>query len=163
TGGAVYDLRDAIFRDFVDRYFPAPIPEEPTLATAVEHARLAAGSYQSSRRLNGVLSVFMVMNGVDVAANPDGTISIPMPPTGRVKRYHEIGPFLWREVGGKSVLGMRVEDWRVVSLHEDPVVALVRVPRWQSMSFNLPLLGGALAVLLVSAIVAPLAMLRRRR
>ena len=145
---AVYDLRDAIFRDFMDRYFPAPVPNEPTAATARAHAVLAAGSYEASRRLNGVLSVFMMFNGLEVTANPDGTITIPLPPTGERKSFHEIGPFLWREVGGKELLEMRVKDGKVISLHNHPVGILLKVPYWRSAGFNLPLLALAFLILL---------------
>ncbi|HKP28295.1 MAG TPA: serine hydrolase domain-containing protein [Gemmatimonadales bacterium] len=147
---AVYDLRDAIFRDFMDRYFPSPVPNEPTVATAREHAALAAGSYEASRRLNGVLSVFMMFNGLEVTANADGTITIPLPPTGERKTFHEIGPFLWREVGGKELLEMRVRDGRVISLHNHPVGILIKVPYWRSAGFNLPILGLSFLVMLVA-------------
>ena len=145
---AVYDLRDAIFRDFMDRYFPAPVPNEPTVATAKEHAALAAGSYEASRRLNGVLSVFMMFNGLEVTATPDGTITIPLPPTGEKQTFHEIGPFLWREVGGKELLEMRVQDGKVISLHNHPVGILLKVPDWRSAGFNLPLLAVGFLILL---------------
>ena len=151
---AVYDLRDAIFRDFVDRYFPAPVPEEATVATAAEHAKLAAGSYEASRRLNGVLSVFMMFNGLEVTAHEDGTITVPLPPTGQPRTFHEIAPFLWREVGGKDLLEMRVKDGRVVSLHNHPVGILLKVPAWRSAGFNLPLLAASFLILL-AAVVLP--------
>ena len=47
-------LRVALFHQFMDRYFPPPpFPEEPTLATAKEHARQVAGEYEMSRRPSG--------------------------------------------------------------------------------------------------------------
>ncbi|MEO8449557.1 MAG: serine hydrolase [Gemmatimonadota bacterium] len=160
---AVYDLRDAIFHDFVDRYFPAPVPTEPTATTAVQHAKMAEGTYQASRRLNGLLSVFMMFNGIDLTANGDGTITIPMPPTGVRKTFHEIGPFVWREVGGKELLEMRIKDGRIISLHDHPVGVMLKVPFWQSSGFNLPLLAFSCLAMLSAVVSWPvLAWMRRR-
>lgn len=159
---AVYGLRDGIFRDFVDRYFPAQAAPAKRAATALEHARKAAGSYQSSRRLNGVLSVFMMFNGVEVTANDDGTISIPMPPTGKLKVYDEIDPFLWREVGGKELIEAKVEEGRIVSLHNHPVGVLLKIPVWQSASFNVPLLTASLLAMLATLLAGPISALTRR-
>jgi CubicO group peptidase (beta-lactamase class C family) len=162
NNGAVYDIRDSIVRDFLDRYYPAPVPQEPTVATAKEHAQLVAGSYESSRRLNGVLRVFMMFNTIAVAANPDGTISIPMPPTGELQTYHEIGPFLWREVGGKKLLEARAKDGRVVSLHLGAVDTLIKIPAWKSSSFNVPVLAAAILAMLATLLHWPIAALVRR-
>jgi CubicO group peptidase (beta-lactamase class C family) len=162
-GNAVYQLRDAIFEDFVDRYFPAPVPDEPAVLTAREHSRMMAGSYQASRRLNGVLSVFMMLNGLEVSANSDGTITLPKPPTGRLTTYREVGPFLWRERGGKGLLEARVVGGRVISLHDHPVGVLIKVPLWKSARLNLPLLLIATLVLLGTLIAWPVSAWFRRR
>jgi hypothetical protein len=159
---AVHDLRDAIVRDFLDRYYPAPVPIEPTVATAAQHAAMVAGSYEASRRLNGVLAVFMMFNQVAVTANSDGTITIPTPPTGERKTYHEIGPFLWREVGGKELLEARVKDGRVVSLHNHPVGVFIKVPSWKSSTLNLPLLAASFLILVATLVGWPVAALVRR-
>lgn len=47
---AVGGVRSALFERFTDRYFPAPVPDEPTASTAIEHSRLVAGRCQSSSR-----------------------------------------------------------------------------------------------------------------
>lgn len=159
---AVYALREALAHDLIDRYFPSPIPDEPSVATAPEHARLAAGNYQAARRLNGVLGVYMMFNGINVRANADGTISIPMPPTGDMRTYHEIAPFLWREVGGKDLLEMKVQDGQVTTLFNHPLDGLVRVPAWASAGFALPPLAASAAVLLLTALFWPAAALVRR-
>lgn len=159
---AVYALRDDIFRDFVDRYFPAQPAAASVLASAPEHARQVGGSYQSSRRLNGVLSVFMMFNGIEVTANADGTLSIPMPPTRVVRRFEEIAPFVWREVGGKELIEARIVDGRVVSLHNHPVGVLLKMPAWQSLSFNMPLLIASFLSILVAVLLWPASVLARR-
>lgn len=159
---AVYALRDDIFRDFVDRYFPAQPVAASVLPSAPEHARQVAGSYQSSRRLNGVLSVFMMFNGIDVTANADGTLAIPMPPTGVMRRFEEISPFVWREIGGKDLIEARLIDGRVVSLHNHPVGVLLKMPAWRSLGFNMPILIASFLAMLVAVLLWPVSTLARR-
>jgi hypothetical protein len=99
---AVYKLRDAVFEKFTDRYFPAPLPDEPATATAVEHARIVAGNYAASRRAETTFFKLLTLLGeTRITANDDGTIELP-PLTsynGKPKRWREISPFVWREVG----------------------------------------------------------------
>jgi hypothetical protein len=158
----VYEIRDSILRDFLDRYYPAPIPQEPTLAAAVDHVRLVAGTYQPSRRLNGMLSVFMMFNSITVAANPDGTFSLSMPPSGERQTYHEIAPFVWREVGGKGLMQARMKDGQVASLHFDPIDVLIKVPAWKGAGLNVPLLVVAILAILLGVLLWPIGSLLRR-
>lgn len=158
---AVYELRQRLFEDFSDRYFPAPIPNEKTVSTARQHSQMAAGNYGFSRLLNGVLSVYMMFNTATVTANDDGTISIPQPPTNELKTYHEIAPFLWREIGGKELLAMKVTNGQV-TLHNDPANVFIKIPAWRALGFNLPPLLASILVLFATIIIWPAAALIRR-
>jgi hypothetical protein len=122
----------------------------------VEHARLTAGSYISSRHFeNSFLSLFNLLQ-VQVSANGDGTLTISSErkPDGRLKVWRETGPFQWREVDGQDRLEMRVDQGRVVAiqLSSDPSSALVPVPGWLHGSWIYPALVAALAVLLVTVV-----------
>jgi hypothetical protein len=156
---AVYEIREGLFDEFTDRYFPVPAePEHPT-ATGADHARRSAGSYESSRRLTGPLSLFMLFNQVRVSANDDGTLSIPMPPAGGTRRFREVGPYFWHEIGGPGRIEMKLDGERVAAFFDHPVGGFIRVPWWRSGTFNLPLLGGAIVSFLVIVLAWPIAAL----
>lgn len=159
---AAYAVRSSFFEDFTDRYFPAPRPQETTVATAIEHARMADGSYEASRRLRGILSIFMLFNQVRVEARDDGTIAIATPPSGKLQTFHETGPFLWRAIDGSELVEMQLQDGKVAAFHQNPTVAFLRMPFWRSGAFVLPLLGGGTVVLLLTVVVWPIGALARR-
>ena len=47
--GAAHPLREQLFEDFTDRYFPAPAQNLPTASTAKAHGAAMSGHYVSSR------------------------------------------------------------------------------------------------------------------
>ena len=167
--GAVYRLRSALFEQFADRYFPAPVPQEPTTATAVEHAREVAGLYASSRRAQTSFSVVMTLLGqARVVAKDDGTIVIPALTglNGQPKVWREVEPYVWREVGGQERLAARIENGRVRFLGFDQaggIEVLLPVSAMQSSAWILPAMLVAIVVLLVTVIGWPVAALVRRR
>lgn len=169
TDGAVHTLRDAIFHQFTDRYFPAPLPDEPTTATAVEHARIVAGDYASSRRAETTFFRLMTLLGeMSIAANPDGTIEVAALTglNGKPKRWREVQPFVWREVGGRELMAAQMQDGRVRMIGADSfggIMTLLPVPTWRSAAWILPALGIAIAVMLVTVIAWPVTAWKRRR
>jgi CubicO group peptidase (beta-lactamase class C family) len=162
TNTAVYQIREGLFDEFTDRYFPGGPDPEVATTTGADHARRSAGSYESSRRLTGPLSLFMLFNQVRVTAGPDGTLSIPVPPAGEARRYREVGPYFWREIGGPGRVEMTLDGDRVTAFFDHPVGGFIRVPWWKSARFNLPLLAGAIVVFLVLVIAWPVTALVRR-
>jgi CubicO group peptidase (beta-lactamase class C family) len=157
---AVHSIRQGLFEEFTDRYFPAPVPEENTVPTAVEHARMAAGTYEFSRQLSGILNIFMMFNQMSVTANDDGTVTIPWGATGEPKVFHEVGPLIWRS--GQDLAGMKAQDGRVHAVYIDPAITLLRAPFWRSGSFVLPIVAGTFVVLLLTILAWPVAALVRR-
>lgn len=138
---AVYLAREALFDGFMDRYFPnsaAPL-EPPALPTAVADAQVIAGRYESSRRIeHGFLSLFYVLQQSVIAANPDGTISVPGMFTPEPETYREIGPQLWRRTGGSQQLMLQtVSGVRTVVDSADPTSVLQAVPLKRSSALNL--------------------------
>jgi CubicO group peptidase (beta-lactamase class C family) len=168
--GAAYQFRVAFFRRFMDRYFPAP-PEapEPTVPTAAAHARLVAGEYEMSRRPTGdFMQAIYLAARIRVKATADGTIETPGWfdfERGRPQRWREVGPFVWREVGGRGRLIMKVESGRVAGwLTSDLSGFLIEpVSVVRSAALNLPLLALSAAVLLGTVLWWPVQVLRRRR
>jgi CubicO group peptidase (beta-lactamase class C family) len=98
------NVRGLIWESVLDRYFPYAPPPAPVAATAKADAALAAGRYLSSR--SGFESLFRVTNlagQTEVKANADGTIETGAKGrNGKPKKYEEIGPLLYREVGGQD-------------------------------------------------------------
>ncbi len=166
---ATYKLRDALFEQFTDRYFPAQEPFEPTTATAKEHAQLLAGRYASSRRAETTFfRLFGLLDESSLEVNDDGTITLPWL-TGlndEPKRWREVGPFVWREVGGKDRLVAQVQDGRVRQISADPLagaMTFLPVPASSSSVWILPTIALAIAALLMAVIAWPVGAIQRRR
>ena len=149
---AVYLAREALFDGFMDRYFPesaAPV-DSPALPTALADAQRIAGRYESSRRVeHGFLSLFYVLQQSVIAANPDGTISVPGMFTPDPVTYREIGPQLWRRAGGNQQLMLQtVSGVKTVVDSEDPTSVLQAVPLRRSSALNLTVLIVACLILI---------------
>jgi CubicO group peptidase (beta-lactamase class C family) len=104
--GAVEPVRVAIFRAFLDRYFPYTAPEEKTVADPKKDAARVAGSYVASRRKETGLKALFYLGQAEVTALPDGEVTVSMLKDlgGAVKKWREVGPLYYREVGGQSHL-----------------------------------------------------------
>ena len=172
---AGFNLRQQIFQQFMDRYYPtAPVAEEPTAPTAVEHARLVSGEYAWSRQQKGdyqeALGLITRYLGLklSITANADGTIvtSPFMTLADTAQTWREVSPFVWREVGGDARLVMKVENDRVQSVWSDALPTSwlnLKVPKLRSAGFNVPLLGLSFIVMLLVTLSWPIGALIRRR
>ncbi len=167
--GAAYRLRNAVFEQFADRFFPAPATEEPTSPAAVEHARAVAGLYASSRRAQTSFFVLMTLLGqVRVVANDDGSIVIPQLTglNGQPKVWRAVAPYVWREAGGQQRLAARMENGRVRFIGFDEaggIEVLLPVGALQSSAWILPAMLVAIGILLLTALHWPASALIRRR
>lgn len=167
TAGVV---RGDLFRAFMDRYYPDPRPAAPTARTAAEHAQLIAGRYLSSRRgESSFISMMFALGEAQVVPQPDGTIlvNLLLGADAKPRRWREIAPFVWQEVGGGSRITARVENGRVVAFATDdlPVAfEMQRSPAAWSMALNLPVLAVSLLVMLYALAARPVrALIRWRR
>ncbi|HEY3521355.1 MAG TPA: serine hydrolase [Rhodanobacteraceae bacterium] len=99
-------VRNAIFRAFLDRYFPYVAPQEKTVADPKADAARVAGWYIPSRRSDTALQLLYQLGQLPVAARPDGSIEIPLlqDQSGAPIRWREVGPLTYREVGGQTHL-----------------------------------------------------------
>lgn len=97
-------LRTAIFRAFLDRYYPYTAPHEDTLANPKVDAARVVGSYEASRRIESTFGILQTVSQSSVTANPDGSIQIGMLKdiSGTPKTWREVGPLVYREVGGQT-------------------------------------------------------------
>lgn len=170
--GAAHVIRNQLFYEFADRYFPrvAPAPEgQVDAATAAAHAKMMVGLYQNSRRSeSSFLELFYFLSQTKVTANSDGTISVKGmdTPGGDAKHYKETSPFLWTEVGGHDHVGAVVKDGKVVRFSDgeiSPFMVFDPVPAAISSAWLMPLDQLGLAAILLTLLLWPVAILVRRR
>jgi CubicO group peptidase (beta-lactamase class C family) len=154
---AVYGAREQLIAGFLDRYFPAPAPvTPPAIATAAQDARAIAGNYESSRRVEtGFISLFYLLQQDQVTANEDGTISVSSLAN---KRFREVAPKLWSEVGGtEQLLVTEAQGRRAILDSHNPISIMQAAPASRSATLFQLVAGLSLLVLLCTAIVWPIA------
>ena len=167
--GAAHVLRQRVFDSFTDRYFPAKPGTQPTLATAAEHGRALVGNYVSSRgSTTNWLRIANLIGQPTVALNEDDTITVSAltDPAGVPKRWREVAPWQWQEVGGSDRLGAKVQDGRVIALAPAgfaPIFLFVPASTGMNAAWIVPVLLIALAVMLVVALSWPIVAFARRR
>jgi CubicO group peptidase (beta-lactamase class C family) len=142
TGGAADGVRVAIFRAFLDRYFPYRPPAERTVPRAQARADAArvAGWYTPSRRIVSALRMLSAFTETPVTALSDGRIEIGMLThlSGTPLLWREVGPLDYRRVGGQSHLKFvtdpsgRIRYW--IADDFPPVFVLQRVHGLKKLS-----------------------------
>ncbi len=150
--GEVGHARSDIFRAFLDRYFPFTPPVEKTVADPKKDAARVVGSYLASRRKESALRLLFQLGQTQVASEPDGTVCVEAfkDPSGAIKKWREVGPLDYREVGGQTHLKFVTDkDGNIDYLASDdfiPVELLQRVHGLEQIGV-LKVLGlGAIAV-----------------
>jgi CubicO group peptidase (beta-lactamase class C family) len=167
--GAAGPIRTMLFKEFSDRYFPAPLAEGSVEAkTAKEHAQLMVGRYTFTRRTHTTfLSLLNLLGEIRVVANNDGTITVnELKGTDeQPKKWREIAPFVWRNAAGGDRLAAKVENGRVVRFgcDEYPFMLFEPVPWWWSSGWLLPLWIAGLVALGLTVLAWPVSALVRRR
>jgi CubicO group peptidase (beta-lactamase class C family) len=163
-------IRAALMENFADRYFPAQLEDKPLDAkTAAEHASVMKGAYEPSRAAkSSFLSFFFMPGQVKVAPNADSTLGVSgmQGLDGQPKRWREIAPYVWREVGGEARLAAKVENGRVVMFSVDevsPFMVFQPAPWWRSSVWLVPALIAGLTALALTLIAWPTAAAVRRR
>jgi len=158
--GAAEFVRASLLRGFADRYFPAAPENLPTWKDAARDGRTLAGTYIFSRRSDtGWLRLFAMIAPYTIASDKAGilTVSVFRGVDGQPKHWREVGPFLWREVGGASVMSAVVRGGKVVFVASDdlpPVMALTPAPAWAA-AWNKPLFIATIVVLALTVIFWP--------
>jgi hypothetical protein len=166
-GRAEIDPRGLLFEKFMERYFPAPASNEPTLATAAQDAASVAGTYEVSRRFEtNVLAVTTVLGETKVSVNPkDNTISMGFKgPNQQPLHFREISPMVFREVDGHAKIAF-VNDatGRRVAYIDYPFMVFQQVNNtFDKQSVNYFIIGFSLCVIALSLLLWPIgAMLRK--
>lgn len=156
-------LKDDLMRGFSDRYYPGSEPDvedRPSVSESRQHARVAAGTYTSSRA--PMMSFASIREAL-----PSGWSSIDALDDGHlllragesVIEYEEIKPWVWRQVGGSQTLAVQVEGGKVVRVGDIPAFSLL--PMTVAQRVFVPVVLGAAAVLVLLVLAWPLGAVRR--
>ncbi|GFE85138.1 serine hydrolase domain-containing protein [Steroidobacter agaridevorans] len=168
-GGAAQNVRATLFEQFADRYLPGPtLDGKVDDKTAAEHARMMAGVYENSRRIDSSFFKLLGLAGpVKVIPNPDNTISVSMALNlaGVPIKWREVEPFVYRDADGESLLSAEVKDGQVVRFSFDgvsPFMMFDRTPASRSPGWLLPTAIIGLISLLLTSLAWPVSALVRR-
>lgn len=169
-GGAPGRIRQSLFEGFTDRYFPVETADLPTLETAEEHGRLLVGNYVISRRAHqNFVAATALLGQPTVSMNADHEISLSIltDAAGTPRRFHEVEPFIWQEVGGVERLSARINDAGEVEMFSaaffSPFMMFVPVEWWRNGAVLLPLAGLAAGALLLTVLLWPVRAIVRWR
>jgi hypothetical protein len=168
--GAVGHLRQAVFDQFIDRYFPGawPMGSVPK-DVAAAHARMIAGYYDDSRRPDrSFMSVTTILGAPKVTVAEDGTVLMSlMTGANHVPvHYQEIAPFVWRQINNGRRMAAKVVDGKVVRLSMDelsPFMVFDPTPAYRSPAWLVPALGIAFGAVVLTTLFWPIAAISRRR
>ena len=156
-------LKDDLLRGFSDRYYPGSEPGAeggPSVDESRQHARVAAGTYTSSRApMTSFASIREALpsewNSID--ALDDGHLLLRAGES--VIEYEEIKPWVWRQVGGSQTLTVQVEDGKVVRIGDIPAFSLLPITVAQRVL--VPVVLGAAVILMLFVLAWPLGAVRR--
>jgi hypothetical protein len=167
--GAAGSLREAIVAQFVDRYFPGPLPELSKSPQAIERGQLVAGRYAVSRRAETTFfSLFTLMGQANIAPDAQGALTMPglNELSGQPKKWYEAAPFAWRESAGPEHFAAKMDGNRVLMLSADEVggiLVMLPVPWQKSGAWIMPVITVSIVILVLTALAWPIAAWRRRR
>ena len=158
-------IRDDVFHEFADRYFPKADPVVPLdEATAKAHAQVIAGRYQTTRRGETTfLSLINMIQPTTIAANPDGTITTKL--LLQPQTFVETRPWLWHQVGGHDQLEAKVVDGKVVTWSTDYLAFAFAYEPLHGLAgagLEVPLLVVSLLLLLTSVLAWPIGAAARK-
>ena len=158
-------IRDDVFHEFADRYFPHAEPVQPLdEATAKAHAQQVAGRYQTTRRGETTfLSLINMIQPTVITANPDGTITTKL--LLQPQTFVETRPYLWHQVGGHDMLQATVVDGKVTTWSTDYLAFAFAYEPLHGLAgagLEVPLFVASLVLLLVTVLVWPVGAIARK-
>jgi CubicO group peptidase (beta-lactamase class C family) len=167
--GAVQNIREDLFAQFADRYFPAQTQEIAKAPDAAAHAQLVSGRYASSRRAeSSFFKLFTLLGQSHVTSKEEGVLAVAglNGLNGQPREYRAVAPFLWRDTATHDQVGVKLDGQRVQMLSSDEiggVLVFLPVPWQQSGAWIVPTILVASGVLLLTTLAWPIAAWRRRR
>jgi CubicO group peptidase (beta-lactamase class C family) len=165
SGKGELDARTALWREFLDRYFP--FTEANPQADPSQTNNSVAGKYLSSRRAQTSIlrSLWWVLAEASVSQNSDGTIQVDSMKdfAGHPKKWRDIGKGQFREVNGQQLLVFKPDaSGNMQMITEDPIEIEQRVGWTENKTFVTFVLGFAAALFALTLLFWPVAALVRR-
>lgn len=164
-GKAEIRPREALWHQFLDRYFPYE-PPAATVADAARDAKAVLGNYIVSRRMEtSFLAVLIPLDQLKITPGANNTIVADglKDLNGKPKRFGEVGPLLFREVNGQDRLAFKRDDsGRMVMAIDFPFMVFQRAPWYRLSTFNMVVLVVSLGVLLLTLVLWPIGFFTRR-
>ena len=166
-GRAEIDPRGLLFNKFMERYFPAPPSNQPTLATAAQDAAAVAGSYEVSRRFEtNVLAITTVLGETKITVNPkDNTISMGGKALNQQpERFREVAPMVFREVDGNAKIAFAPDpSGRRIAYIDYPFMVFQQISNpLDKQSVNYFIIGFSLIVIALTLLLWPVAAMLRK-
>ena len=154
------------FQAFLNRYYPAPsLPDIKLNPESKSHLQKYTGVYEMNRRsFTKFAKLIGLLSPVKMVAAPDGALRMIFPAGLGSKRWAEVEPDVFREIGGQETLIFR-EDSQGRVTHafssEFGEFALVKLKGYQAPGFHI-LLIAVLSFLFLTAVLGwPLGALSR--
>lgn len=168
--GAPRALRERLFDEFGNRYFPdQPVAGKVDAETAKKHVEQMAGNYFNSRGIrSNFLHILDLISPIAIGPDEEGRLSAPMVTnTGnKPRRWVEIAPYVWKDMDSDEKLAAKVEDGRVTRWSFDtvaPFMVFDRAPWHKNPAWLAPALYASLGLLLIAALSWPVGAIARRR
>jgi hypothetical protein len=153
--------RLALVNAMLDQYYPAPTP--PAVSPPADFSQRAesfTGSYLMSRRAetNFEKITAPLRYRVSVVSNPDGTLTIDAfrDNGGVPKRWVEISPLLFQEVGGQSLLAFSADAQdkiTAMSYGDMPILLFQKLAWYEDPQIHLAGLGVSLLIFVATLIL----------
>ena len=161
------EIRESIWRKFLDRYLPYHSSDGAKLADAAQDVQTVSGRYLTSRRSQTtIMKVADLFTGeVKVSANDDGTISLNELKdfNGEPKHLRETAPLLFRDVNGQDKVGFKRDGaGRLVLVIDFPAMVFQQTRPSENAGLVVPLFVAAVVVLALTLLLWPVAALIRR-
>ena len=168
--GAPRALRERLFDEFGNRYFPGqPVTTKVDAETAKKHVEQMAGSYFNSRGIRSkFLHILDLISPIAIGPDEDGKLSAPMVTnTGnKPRRWEEISPYVWKDLDSGEKLAAKVENGQVTRWSFDtvsPFMMFDRAPWYKDPAWLAPALYVSLGLLFLAALSWPVGAISRRR
>lgn len=149
--------RSILWDAFLDRYFPAPPFNLPTLNSAKNDAIAVSGNYMTSRRSESLFKSIALLGEATVSANEDDTISVGEmngymnDANGKPKRWREVAPMTFHDINGQDSLIFKPDqNGRMQIILPFPIMVFQRVGLWENSRILLPVAGLSLLTMLLT-------------
>ena len=168
--GAPRALRERLFDEFGNRYFPAkPVTKKVDPETSKKHVQELAGNYFNSRGVrSNFLHILDLISPIAIGPDEDGKLSAPMVTnTGnKPRRWVEVEPYVWKDLDSDEKFAAKVENGQVTRWSFDtvsPFMVFDRAPWYKNPAWLAPALYASLGLLVLAALSWPIGAIARRR